>query len=62
MKGEFAKGMESLGEIFAFLGEFARGGGLDEEAELTLDLVAEELFTNAVKYGAGGDGNVRLTV
>jgi anti-sigma regulatory factor (Ser/Thr protein kinase) len=62
MTGEFAKDMASLGGIFAFLSEFAKGSGLGEQVELTLDLVAEELFTNAVKYGAGGDGKVRLTV
>lgn len=62
MTGEFDKSMRALSELFAFLGEFAGTNGLAEGEALCLDLVAEELFTNAVKYGAGDGGRVRLSV
>ena len=62
MTGEFPKGLQSLDEIFAFLAEFAERQGLDEKARLCLDLVAEELFTNTVKYGSGAEGRVRINV
>lgn len=62
MTGEFAKGLQSLDEIFAFLAEFAERQGLDEKTRLCIDLVAEELFTNTVKHGSGADGRVRLSI
>jgi serine/threonine-protein kinase RsbW len=62
MTGEFAKGLQALDEIFAFLGEFAGQHGLDETVRLCIDLVAEELFTNAVKHGSGADGRVQISV
>jgi len=62
MTGEFTKGLEALDEIFAFLQEFAKRHGIGEDDERCLDLVAEELFTNTVKYGSGSNGRVRINV
>ncbi len=59
---EFARDLGALDEIFAFLAEFASHEGLGEQAGLRLDLVAEELFTNIVRHGVGGDGRVQIGV
>jgi len=62
MTREFAKDMRSLGEIFDFLGDFSREHGLSKEVEFCINLVAEELFTNAVKYGARGSDRVLISI
>ena len=62
MTGEFAKEVNALEEIFAFLGKFVEEEGLGEEAEFCMDLVAEELFTNAVKYGSAASDRVRIGI
>jgi len=60
--GDFPKGLQALDAIFAFLGKFAEQHGIGEKDKLCIDLVAEELFTNTIKYGSGGDGWVQITV
>jgi anti-sigma regulatory factor (Ser/Thr protein kinase) len=62
MTREFAKGLHSLDEIFAFLGEFADHHGLGEEDRFCIDLVAEELFTNTIKYGSGAHDRVQISI
>jgi serine/threonine-protein kinase RsbW len=62
MTGEFAKGLEALDAIFEFLGEFGDRYQLDEQTRLCLDLVAEELFTNTVKYGSGRGDRVIIRI
>ncbi len=62
MTGEFAKGLDALGEIFDFLGRFAARNGLSTRAEFQLGVVAEELFTNTVKYGAKTEKPVRINL
>ena len=62
MTGEFAKGLESLGEIFDFLGRFAARNGLGPKAEFQVGVVAEELFTNTLKYGAKTHKPVRISL
>lgn len=62
MTGEFAKGLEALDAIFEFLGEFGDRYQLDEQTRFCLDLVAEELFTNTVKYGSGKDNRVLIRI
>lgn len=51
----FPRETASLKAIYAFLRAFLAEHGLDEQHAWDLDVVAEELFTNMVKYGAGGD-------
>ena len=60
--GEFVRGLEALDAIFAFLGRFAEQNGIGEKDRLCIDLVAEELFTNTVKYGSGGEGRIQIRV
>lgn len=59
-----ARSFTALANLAEFLRGAAGQAGLDEESEYGVQLVAEELFTNMVKYGADGDPEVtvRLTV
>lgn len=57
--GRFARTIDSLDSIFAFIAEFLREHRLDSGHAFDLDLIAEELFTNMVKYG-GGEAEVEL--
>lgn len=62
MDREFAKDLGALGEIFSFLRKFSRDQELDGESEFCMNLVAEEIFTNAVKYGAGTSDHVSISL
>jgi anti-sigma regulatory factor (Ser/Thr protein kinase) len=56
----FRRSFESLDEIFAFTSAFFGEHRLDRELLPTVDLVLEELFTNMVKYSAGGAPSIRI--
>ena len=56
----FRRSFDSLEDIFAFTAAFFSGHGLDRDLLPTVDLVLEELFTNMVKYSAGGAPSIRL--
>lgn len=62
MIGQFPKDLQALEAVFAFLAEFVAQQGLDEGVGLRIDLITEELFTNMVKYGAGGGDRVQVSV
>jgi anti-sigma regulatory factor (Ser/Thr protein kinase) len=47
--------MDGLAEAIAFVETFCREHGLAHEASLRLSLIVEELFTNTVVHGHGGD-------
>jgi anti-sigma regulatory factor (Ser/Thr protein kinase) len=49
----FARDFGSLEAIYAFVREFVRERGILEDHAWNLDLMAEELFTNMVRYGPG---------
>jgi serine/threonine-protein kinase RsbW len=49
----FPRSIQSLNEVFTFIADFLRRHGLDAGHSFDLDLLAEELFTNTVKYGTG---------
>lgn len=51
----FPRNFASLEAIYAFVREFLAQHGIREEHAWNLDLIAEELFTNVVKYGASSD-------
>lgn len=51
----FPRSFDSLDAIFGFIGEFLRAERLDGQHAFELDLIAEELFTNMVKYGGGAE-------
>ena len=52
----FPRAMGSLEPVFAFVTEFASAQQLSPSATNDLMLIAEELFTNCVKYGGGPSG------
>jgi anti-sigma regulatory factor (Ser/Thr protein kinase) len=56
----FSRSFDSLEEIFAFTSDFFGRHGLDRDLLPTVDLVLEELFTNMVKYSAGGAPSIRI--
>jgi anti-sigma regulatory factor (Ser/Thr protein kinase) len=56
----FPRAMASLEAIYGFLREFLAGNGIGMDATFELDLVAEELFTNMVKYGRGGSSEIQM--
>ena len=59
---QLPRSFSSLPTLTEFLRGAARSFGLDEESEYGVQLVAEELFTNMVKYGAEGGPNVTVCV
>lgn len=52
MKKKFKRHIDSLENIFEFLGEFVARNKLDESISFAINLAVEELFTNMVKYRA----------
>lgn len=52
----FPRALGSLEPMFAFVTEFASAQRLSPAATGDLTLIAEELFTNCVKYGGGPEG------
>jgi len=58
---EFARSYESLAAVFDMIALFLRHEGIDAALGFDLDLIAEELFTNMVKYGNGA-GPVDITI
>ena len=55
MERSFPRELNSLGPLFGFVGDFAFAHGLDDGTAFTVNLAVEEVFTNMVKYGGGGD-------
>jgi serine/threonine-protein kinase RsbW len=51
----FPRSFDSLDGIFGYIAEFLRDERLDTAHAFDLDLIAEELFTNMVKYGGGAE-------
>jgi anti-sigma regulatory factor (Ser/Thr protein kinase) len=63
MHRTFARSYDSLEPLFEFTGDFAQRNRMDESVVYAMNLAVEELFTNMVKYGGGGDEvSVRLDV
>lgn len=58
----FPRGFGALEAIFAFIREFVADSGLDPEVAYDLDVIAEELFTNMVKYGRGGVREIEIAL
>ena len=56
----FAKTFDSLGEIHIFLEKSISAIGLGTKQTYTLNLAAEEIFTNMVKYGSGSSNDVKV--
>lgn len=62
MEKEFKREMQSLEKIFQFIREFASANYLDESISFPISLVAEELFTNMLKYNPEGKHNVTINL
>jgi len=58
----FARSFASLEAIFAFVRETFAAEGLDPERAFDLDLIAEELFTNMVKYSHSSSTEVEIAL
>ena len=54
--------LDAFADLGAFLETVAEAAGLPREAGLRLRLVVEELFTNTVVKGHGGDSDAPVTV
>jgi serine/threonine-protein kinase RsbW len=61
---EFPARMQCLPDATAFVETFCLGQGIAANDRLRLTLIVEELFTNAVRHGHGGDCDapIRLTL
>jgi anti-sigma regulatory factor (Ser/Thr protein kinase) len=55
MLRSFKRDLASLEPLFEFTGDFATAHRLDDAIVFAMNLTVEELFTNMVKYGGGGD-------
>ena len=60
MERRFARDNGSLLAIYAFIREFFAANGIDSGRAWDVDLIAEELFTNVIKYGAASPTPVAL--
>lgn len=58
----FPARMDRLRSLRAFLESFSAQAGLPEDQCLRLNLVLEELFTNTVRHGHGGDSDAPVWV
>jgi phosphoserine phosphatase len=66
----FARSFDSLEAMFSFLGEAMAAEGIAPDAtdaaghplRHSVDFIAEELFTNMVKYNAGGKGDITVEI
>ncbi len=58
----FLRDVDSLDEIFDFLGAFGSSADLDEAAHFALNFVVEELFTNMVKYNVASGDRISISV
>jgi serine/threonine-protein kinase RsbW len=56
----FPKQLESLEDLFSFLEEFFTLEAIDKRDSLAITLVAEELFTNLVKYNTTSKNPVMI--
>jgi anti-sigma regulatory factor (Ser/Thr protein kinase) len=60
MQRRFSRDLASLQEIFDFVAGFLAEHGISKENALGVDLIAEELFTNFLKYNAGGEQEIEI--
>lgn len=58
----FPRDIGSLDDLFAFIRDFLSAENLDPARAFDVDLVAEELFTNMVKYNGPGRHDIAVTL
>ena len=54
MEGDFPRESTALEDVFGLVTRFLESEGIDEGASFNVNLIVEELFTNAVKYSPRG--------
>lgn len=59
---DFARSIDSLEEIFAFVRSALDGRDIGEADTYAIVMTIEELFTNMVKYNAAGSGRIGLEI
>jgi len=59
---DFARGNDSLDEVFAFVQSALDAGGAGGADAYAILMTVEELFTNMVKYNATGAGRIDLEI
>lgn len=52
----------SVDDLFAFVADFAKHTGIDEDTAFQVTVAAEELFTNLVKYSTKSRQPVKITL
>jgi len=60
MQTTFKREISSLVKIFAFIDEFVVSHNLNESISFVMKFLAEELFTNMVKYNPGNQNDIIL--
>ncbi len=60
MERTFTRNLDSLGDIVSFLKGAADTLSLDEKTAFAVNMAVEELFTNMLKYGAGGEESIKV--
>jgi phosphoserine phosphatase len=58
----FPRSVDALEGLFAFIGDFLAARSLDRELHGPVCFIVEELFTNQVKYNAGGGHDISLSL
>lgn len=53
---------DALSDVATFLGDVCAAGGLPREVCLRLTLLVEELFTNTIVHGHGGDSEAPVSL
>jgi anti-sigma regulatory factor (Ser/Thr protein kinase) len=56
----FPRRIAALPAIFEFVAEFGTSQGISEDQRYDVDLIIEELFTDFVKYNAGGVHDISI--
>ena len=59
---EFVARMSDLGAALAFVEAFCAARGIGSDDTLRLTLIVEELFTNTVEHGCGGDSDCAVAL
>jgi len=62
MHDRFRRELRSLSAVFAMAEEFCALNAVQKTEQSTLDFLLEEIFTNLVKYGAAGGGEILIAL
>ncbi len=62
MRKNFNRALSALEEIFRFLDDFATSHYLDPATTSDIRLVAEELFTNIIKYSTSSQKKITIDI